>query len=51
MTIQDRFLQYADAFELTYQDDDWSRLAGSSWRGAGELKGLGYWRLDSFYAA
>jgi hypothetical protein len=27
MTIQDRFLEYADAFEVTYQDDDWSRLA------------------------
>ena len=27
MSIQDRFLEYADAFEVTYQDDDWSRLA------------------------
>jgi hypothetical protein len=27
MTIQDRFLEYADAFEVSYQDDDWSRLA------------------------
>ena len=27
MSIQDRFLEYADAFEVSYQDDDWSRLA------------------------
>ena len=27
MTIQDRFLEYAAAFEISYQDDDWSRLA------------------------
>ena len=27
MSIQDRFLEYADAFEKTYEDNDWSRLA------------------------
>jgi hypothetical protein len=27
MNIQDRFLAYADAFELSYEDNDWSRLA------------------------
>jgi hypothetical protein len=27
MSIQDRFLEYVDAFEVSYQDDDWSRLA------------------------
>jgi hypothetical protein len=27
MTIQDRFFEYADAFEVSYVDDDWSRLA------------------------
>jgi hypothetical protein len=27
MSIQDRFQQYADAFEVSYEDDDWSRLA------------------------
>jgi hypothetical protein len=27
MSIQDRFLQYADAFEISYDDNDWSRLA------------------------
>ncbi|MBT4518979.1 MAG: nuclear transport factor 2 family protein [Halieaceae bacterium] len=27
MTIADRFQSYADAFELTYVDDDWGRLA------------------------
>jgi len=27
MSIQGRFLEYADAFEVSYEDDDWSRLA------------------------
>jgi hypothetical protein len=27
MSIQDRFLEYAAAFEVSYEDDDWSRLA------------------------
>jgi hypothetical protein len=27
MDIRKRFLAYADAFEQSYQDDDWSRLA------------------------
>ncbi len=27
MSIRDRYLAYADAFEQTYVDDDWSRLA------------------------
>ena len=27
MSIQDRFQEYADAFEVSYEDDDWSRLA------------------------
>jgi hypothetical protein len=27
MSIVDRYLEYADAFEHTYEDDDWSRLA------------------------
>ncbi|MFC1579142.1 nuclear transport factor 2 family protein [Pseudomonadota bacterium] len=26
MNIKDRFLEYADAFEITYEDNDWSRL-------------------------
>jgi SnoaL-like domain len=26
MGIQDRYLAYADAFEKTYADDDWSRI-------------------------
>jgi len=26
MNIKDRFLEYADAFEVTYEDNDWSRL-------------------------
>jgi hypothetical protein len=26
MAIQDRYLAYADAFEETYADDDWSRI-------------------------
>jgi len=26
MNIQDRFLAYVDAFEITYVDNDWSRL-------------------------
>lgn len=26
MNIQDRFLEYADAFEITYEDNNWSRL-------------------------
>jgi hypothetical protein len=26
MSISDRFLEYAAAFEQTYEDDDWSRL-------------------------
>jgi len=26
MNIVDRFLEYADAFEKTYEDDDWSRI-------------------------
>ena len=26
MSILDRYLAYADAFELSYADDDWSRL-------------------------
>jgi SnoaL-like domain len=27
MDIQDRYTEYADAFEQTYEDDDWSRIA------------------------
>ena len=27
MSIQDRYFEYADAFEKSYEDDDWSRLA------------------------
>ncbi len=27
MTIVDRYLAYADAFEESFEDDDWSRLA------------------------
>jgi hypothetical protein len=27
MNIQERFLAYADAFEVSYEDNDWSRLA------------------------
>jgi ketosteroid isomerase-like protein len=27
MGIQDRFLAYADAFEQSYEDDDWTRIA------------------------
>ena len=27
MSIQDRFLEYADGFEKSYDDNDWSRLA------------------------
>ena len=26
MSIQNRFLAYVDAFEITYKDNDWSRL-------------------------
>lgn len=26
MNIRDRFLDYADAFEITYKDNDWTRL-------------------------
>jgi hypothetical protein len=26
MGIQDRYLEYADAFEESYEDDDWSRI-------------------------
>jgi len=26
MSIVDRYLEYADAFEKTYEDDDWSRI-------------------------
>lgn len=26
MSIRDRYQAYADAFELTFEDDDWSRL-------------------------
>src|SRR5262245_8149981 len=26
MGIQDRYLEYADAFEKSYDDDDWSRI-------------------------
>ena len=26
MSILDRYLAYADAFELSYEDDDWSRI-------------------------
>ena len=26
MDIQNRFLEYADAFEIAYEDNDWSRL-------------------------
>ena len=27
MGIQDRYLEYADAFEQSYEDDDWSRIS------------------------
>jgi hypothetical protein len=34
MNIKDRFLEYADAFEITYEDNDWSRLESFFTEGA-----------------
>jgi hypothetical protein len=41
MNIQDRFLEYADAFEITYEDNDWSRLEPYFTAGAIYDSGLG----------
>ena len=41
MNIQDRFLDYADAFEITYDDNDWSRLEPYFTAGAIYDSGLG----------
>ena len=41
MNIQDRFLEYADAFETTYEDKDWSRLEPYFIAGATYDSGLG----------
>jgi SnoaL-like domain len=44
MAIQDRYLAYADAFEETYADDDWSRIEpyfteGAVYEGEPDAKG------------
>lgn len=41
MNIQDRFLGYADAFEITFEDNDWSRLEPYFTAGAIYDSGLG----------
>lgn len=41
MKIQDRFLEYVDAFEITYEDNDWSRLEPYFTAGATYDSGLG----------
>ena len=41
MSIQDRFLDYADAFEITFKDNDWSRLEPYFTAGAIYDSGLG----------
>ena len=41
MSIQDRFLAYANAFEITYEDNDWSRLEQYFTDGATYNSGLG----------
>lgn len=41
MNIQDRFLEYADAFETTYEDNNWSRLEPYFTAGAIYDSGLG----------
>jgi hypothetical protein len=41
MNIQDRFLEYAQAFEITYEDNDWSRLEPYFCAGAIYDSGLG----------
>ena len=41
MSIQDRFLAYANAFEITFEDNDWSRLEQYFTEGAIYHSGLG----------
>jgi hypothetical protein len=41
MSIQDCFLAYVDAFEITYKDNDWSRLEQYFTEGATYDSGLG----------